>query len=237
MIYIASIDTCKADDLLPLVCEERREYALKYRMEADRIRSLACALLLQYAYTDAGGKVLKAIRLTHDDNGKPVILEDAPSPLPYFSISHTGSYVAVATGNTPVGIDIERIRTCNDSIIRRFFSGEEQAFINGEGKRQAGLSRPAATDLAFTQIWTLKESFLKATGQGMKLGLDTFSVIGENGDFTVRQDHDDHTYTGEILEAPDGYVLSVCRMNGENTEKDNGQGGMIHEICLSALLP
>lgn len=220
MIYLADIRGCTEEALLPLVCKERRDYAAKYKQSADRIRSLAVATLLGIALKQEGYIDILPAEFTHDEKQKPVLSSqlvditkiekegkneevNIKHDSPCFSLSHAGDYVAVAVDTLPVGIDIERNRPYKASLAKRYFSKEEQEL-----------------PLPFTQIWTLKESFLKVTGMGLSFGLDTFSVIrdpnetaGEEQELTsflYRQDFDDHHYAGRLLPAPDGYAFSVC---------------------------
>lgn len=223
MIYLADISACSEEALLPLVCEERKDYAAKYRQDADRIRSLGVAALLGMALQTEGYVKQLPVRLTHDENQKPMV--DIKSNNLFFSLSHAGNYVAVAVDTKPIGIDIERIRPYKESLTRRFFSKEEQeilarlsAFLTGDSKDHN------TKDHAFTQVWTLKESFLKVTGLGLKLGLDTFSIDADpspdpkqpDGNdpyktrFSYRQDHDENTYAGRLLAAPEGYAFGTC---------------------------
>ena len=39
----------------------------------------------------------------------------------HFNVSHTHNAIAVAVADTPIGIDIERIRPLNDSIVKRLY--------------------------------------------------------------------------------------------------------------------
>ncbi len=254
MIYVADTRACREADLLPFVCEKRKEYASKFRMEADRIRSLSAAVLLGIALKREGYYDDIAVELTHDEKGKPCLVlpdacensdvsqkEDRSTPV-YFSLSHAGDYVAVAVLTDPVGIDIETIRPCKDNLINRFFTQEERDYIR-ECAAGSTDEKEKEKDLAFTRIWTLKESFLKATGMGMQLGLETFSVTREPGNkdrsgkdpyaegrFSYRQAFDRNTYTGQLLKAPDGYAFSVCRMCGQDKAEDHAD----NRLCFPA---
>lgn len=96
----------------------------------------------------------------------------------HFNISHSGKWVVCAVGEKPVGIDIELIGKINletaEKIAERFFSREEYEDI---------FLRENKNPLTyFYEIWTLKESFIKATGKGLAIPLNSFTVkIGESG--------------------------------------------------------
>jgi 4'-phosphopantetheinyl transferase len=69
-----------------------------------------------------------------------------------------------------VGVDVERIRPMRDAdrIAERFFSAREaEAFCKVP---------PAEQDAAFFSLWTRKEAWLKATGDGISESLSKFEV-------------------------------------------------------------
>jgi len=77
---------------------------------------------------------------------------------PRFSISHSGSWVAVSFARKiEIGIDIERIITRRNlnEISRRYFTETECEAVLTHGPGQ------------FFQIWTEKESWAKVTGKGI----------------------------------------------------------------------
>lgn len=93
----------------------------------------------------------------------------------HFNISHAGNYIACAYDNKQVGIDIEKVR--NLDIARNFFSRNEceQLYNIVEHER---------IDYFFN-LWTLKESYVKAVGKGLSIELDSFSVLFRDGLFSV----------------------------------------------------
>ena len=110
--------------------------------------------------------------------------------------------MAVFAG-TEIGCDIEQIQSANLKLAKRFFSSEEYLYIAElEGERQ---------NYAFCRLWTLKESFLKVTGMGMKLPLDSFEfrLSAAEQSITVQQNYDNRQY--EFTEYDlGGYHAAVC---------------------------
>lgn len=108
------------------------------------------------------------IEFTLTPTGKP-LLQQPNQPATHFNLSHSGERAAVAVCRTAqVGIDIERVRDVRDGLARRFFAADEVAkleALQGDERREA-----------FFRCWTRKEAFLKATGEGIRRGLDSFSV-------------------------------------------------------------
>lgn len=85
----------------------------------------------------------------------------APGGKPYarrhpmqFSLSHSGIYVAAAVDMHPVGIDLECPRAFSGRLAARVCSPGELEWIDGDALR-------------FTQLWTVKEAFLKYRGAGI----------------------------------------------------------------------
>jgi 4'-phosphopantetheinyl transferase len=69
-----------------------------------------------------------------------------------------------------VGIDIEKIRPLADAeqLVARFFSANERAVFQG--------LPPEEKTAAFYNLWTRKEAWLKATGEGIGHLLDQVEV-------------------------------------------------------------
>ena len=120
------------------------------------------------------------LRFDYNAHGKPRLAGDLAGALE-FNLSHSGEAAVAAFSSVgPVGVDIERIRTCVDhrGLARRFFSDAENRLLNdlsGDPQREA-----------FFAIWTRKEAVIKALGVGLSLPLDRFSVGYAAEDTTIR---------------------------------------------------
>lgn len=113
----------------------------------DKRRSLAGLILLRKKIAERYG--LTDYEFTYNENGKPLL------DFCYFSISHSGEYVACALGNTPVGVDTEVIRDIPFRNDYRLFTLEEVVYVNECEKEH---------NLRFFEIWTKKEAYIKAKG-------------------------------------------------------------------------
>lgn len=96
-----------------------------------------------------------------------------------FNLSHSGSFVLCSIEDSgeqdiKVGCDIEEIKKLHEKLIRRHFFESEERYILGQKTEEKKAD-------AFYRYWVLKESFLKATRYGMRLGLDTFEILCEEG--------------------------------------------------------
>lgn len=147
----------------------RQEKINKFRFEKDKRLSLAAGILLNRGLQEAG-MIPKQVEIRLGSNGKPYLAE---TDNVFFSLSHSGCYAMAAFADTEVGCDIEQITSIDEKIARRFFSAYEVRAlesIQDEQERQA----------LFFRYWTLKESYLKLTGEGLAMPLDSFEVhLGE----------------------------------------------------------
>ncbi|MDP4536987.1 4'-phosphopantetheinyl transferase superfamily protein [Alkalimonas collagenimarina] len=100
--------------------------------------------------------------------GKPAIMNHLNIPL-YFNLSHTkGAVVLVVHCEGEVGVDIEWIhrREKLTEIATRYFTQHEIKTLQALD--------PVTRRHYFYQLWTLKEAYIKACGQGMSLPLNQF---------------------------------------------------------------
>ena len=108
-----------------------------------------------------------SVKFSYTPNGKPFV-ENSPLK---FNLSHTKTIVVYAfTLTDEIGIDTERLRVIPDSIriAERFFSSYERVDLRNVPRDQI--------DYAFLNCWTRKESFIKASGEGLSYSLKNFSV-------------------------------------------------------------
>lgn len=113
----------------------------------------------------------RAITFIQNAHGKPALEHPAGCGI-YFNLSHSGDYAALAvTQLGEIGVDIERVRDQwprFEEIARRHFT---------PGEHQSLRLRPEAERTrAFFELWSRKEAFVKARGDGVFSGLDQFEV-------------------------------------------------------------
>ena len=126
-----------------------------------------------------------------------------------FNISHSGTKVMCAVSENDIGCDVEQITDIDMEIAKRFFFAEEyRALKSCPGKAEKN-------DLFF-RYWTLKESFMKATGLGFMLALDDFCILPGGDDISVRQSVDKREYHFREFFLNDGYRYAVCSADEGN---------------------
>lgn len=174
--------------LLELVGTERRKKVIRYRMPDDRKRSLAAGLIIRKILNENG---LSEDSLKYSENGKPL------ADNLFFNISHAGDYVVGVSSDREVGCDIEKIVDAPLEVTDRFFHLKEAEYIkSAEDKNRA-----------FFTLWTLKESYMKMTGRGMSLPLDSFEVVPTADGFVLGKSSERPCFF-EAMEF-DGYIFSV----------------------------
>lgn len=85
----------------------------------------------------------------------------------FFNISHTKKYVAVCFDNVPIGIDIEQVRKNKLPLVERFFHPKEVEYLKQTNNLYSKNKNISVFDLAFTQLWTIKEAYVKMKGEGI----------------------------------------------------------------------
>lgn len=150
------------------------------------------------------GSEMDFLRFRYGKNGKPYL--DGVKDL-YFNMSHSGELAVCAIAPCEVGCDVEKIRDRRQAVARRFFTPKEyEAILSQEDEK--------ARQRLFFRFWTLKESFLKVTGEGLRLGMDSFQIVLGEKEISVIQNMDSRKYSFKEYEAAEGYCCVVCAVQG-----------------------
>lgn len=156
---------------------------------------------------EAGRKLLKKM-LKEIYKVEDYVIESEPQGKPrlsshpeiQFNISHSSHLVVCAAADTVLGVDVERIRPFRSQMLQKIFSPEEQEMFSGGRMNEEEQRR------LFFQLWTLKESYVKAVGCGIRMPLKSISFSFDQGKIQCSQKQ----YQFWQTELPDQYVLSVC---------------------------
>ena len=153
-LYYAELSGLSLDAPEAPLSDYRKARLRSLRDPLKRRQSLGAELLLRRALNDCGKIPDAPLQIVQSPEGKPYLADSAL----HFSLSHSGPFCACALADYPIGLDLERQRAYRPTLARRCFTPEEQAV----------LSAAACQDYAFTMLWTLKESCLKASGRGLR---------------------------------------------------------------------
>jgi len=201
-LYYARISELSEEELqcaLQLLPKERIEKIERTKQKKSQLQSIYAGLLLEYALREQGLSGKKLTFLKNPD-GKPYIAE---YPELFYNLSHSNLYVALVMDEHPVGVDVEGLREGYQKLVTRFFAADEIAVL----QEQWG-------DEYFTELWTRKESYLKATGYGMRMPLSGFSTLHEQVQVNERMTAEmleDAIYYLATCKLEEDYTLSVCR--------------------------
>ncbi|MGI5129269.1 4'-phosphopantetheinyl transferase family protein [Pseudonocardia sp. CA-107938] len=167
IFWAAPVEPATAPHLVRLLDAHERERMQRFRRPVDQARYLAAHALTRIVLGDALGS--PADVLTFDrtcrcgrQHGKPVLLQ---AGAPAFSMTHAGDVVGVALHASPVGLDVEEIRSVELPAMA------EHACSPAELAAGAG-----ATVDTFFSVWTRKEAVLKATGDGLSVPMSSVTL-------------------------------------------------------------
>jgi len=216
VLYIACIDelikdSYACDRLYELLPPFRQDKINRIKSVKSKCQSVAAFILLMIALKDAGvildinSDSMKNLIYFEDEYQKPHLFFNDKREI-FFSLSHSENYVACAIGNGTIGCDIEKIKNKDNSkIIKKIYGENEKLFITN------GIDDEDKTE-RFYRIWTLKESFCKYTGRGMKDIAEKFDISVYEINNVVQKisltDYESAEFV-EITDIPQ-YALSVC---------------------------
>jgi 4'-phosphopantetheinyl transferase len=187
---------------------DERERASRYHFDADRrrfawTRGVLRALLASYV-----GCPPIRIHFGAGDKGKLFLTPDHEGVR--FNVSHSHEWALIALArDREVGVDVEQHRPLHHDlfgIATRFFApAEVQALRALDAVGQ---------EPAFFRIWSRKEAYIKATGEGVSAGLDTFEVsIDTTPAVTLRvygRPDEDARWVMRSLDIGSGYSAALC---------------------------
>lgn len=152
----------------PVLAESEWEKAMRYRFRQDQVRSAVTRGVLRTLLARYLAMAANAIDFTHNEFEKPAVKGGEIE----FNVSHSGDFALLAfSGQAAVGVDVEQIkghRVVRD-LARRILTDDEYGRF---------MALPEAErEWTFFQIWTLKESVMKALGTGMSLAPECIELL------------------------------------------------------------
>ena len=146
---------------------DEKARAERFHFPEHRNRFIAARGFLREIISSYLEVASQEIIFNYSDRGKPNLSNNKLQ----FNISHSQDIALYGfINNCLIGIDVEYLREdlkC-DQIATRFFSDRESQLIKSSTKEQQTET--------FFHLWTAKEAYLKATGEGLIGGLDTVEI-------------------------------------------------------------
>jgi 4'-phosphopantetheinyl transferase len=185
--------------LFELLTAAEQQRARRYHAEADYHRFVIGRATLRLLLGACLGLPPAALHFALGENHKPML---ATAPELHYNVSHSGNWVLIAIASVAVGVDVEKINPHfpYQEVLKQSFSESEKVFV---GRHPAQLS-------AFYRLWTRKESFVKATAQG--IDADFAHVPALDGQHQWQATHPNcvANWTVSSFAAAPGYVAAVA---------------------------
>jgi 4'-phosphopantetheinyl transferase len=174
-VHVWAVDIDPSPEALPalaaILSEEERARATRFRFERHRNRFIAGRGVLRSilgAYLDCP---LAQLHFEYGANGKPALSGRFAASGLFFNFAHSEDLALIAvTRLGPIGVDVEQVRPIADAdkLVERFFSPRENILFRTLPDDQK--------NAAFFNLWTRKEAWLKATGEGIAHSLNRVEV-------------------------------------------------------------
>ena len=206
-VWLASLSVRAAalSTYLATLRDDERERAARYHFNRDRDAYIAGRGILRELLGRYFSQQPSDIKISYSDYGKPYVVGASTR----FNLAHAGGLALFAFAqDTAVGVDLEQERELDDAlaIAKRFFSPVEWESL---------AALPSVEQrAAFFRIWSRKEAFIKAVGQGLSYPLDSFEVTAAEDETRLLRVGDDSAEAGAwsllALPVPAGYAAALA---------------------------
>ncbi|MDR1067357.1 MAG: 4'-phosphopantetheinyl transferase superfamily protein [Clostridiales bacterium] len=201
---LRAIEDARLEEIIRSFEPPKQERIMRYVKYEDRLRgTVSYSMTRGVVFRELGIRPGDAI-FSANDFGKPR-LENCDGF--HFNVSHSGEYVICLTDKSPVGADIQLMKPIKYiEIARRFFTKYETDFITD--------GDPAERINKFYMLWALKESYVKASGMGLSVPLNSFDfTVDMENETACLRDCEERPPRFKLISSFDGYALALCHMN------------------------
>lgn len=184
----------------------RKEKADQLRLAQDRTRSVGAWILYQRMLEEYECSGEAVYNLSH--SGRYALCSLAVSEIPKRAGDES---LQNGNGVVKLGCDVEMIGEFRPKLAKRFFCLSEEAYILEQ-------NTPELRTETFYRYWVLKESFVKATRQGLKIDLRSFEICMKDGEpELIRQpeEYPEKYYYREYHVAAGDARAAVCSTDPE----------------------
>ncbi|MCX8280368.1 4'-phosphopantetheinyl transferase superfamily protein [Phyllobacterium sp. 0TCS1.6C] len=144
------------------LADDERQRAAGFHFDKDRNAFIAGRYLQRLVLSELTGLALVDIPIEQEPGGKPYLAKRQGGERIAFNLSNMSGLVVFAASAdcTHVGVDAER----RDAVLERDMM---DAFCSPRERSMVEALDGAAAHQTLLALWVLKESFLKATGEGL----------------------------------------------------------------------
>lgn len=193
-----------------LMASDEHERCARFAFERDRRQFIATRALVRAVLSSYFPIAPSDWRFSLAKHGKPSVAYPSLAPGIHFNLAHTLGLVvcAVSFVHESVGVDAEIITADRDivSLAERYFSASEiHALRACPSSKQSG---------RFFAYWTLKESYAKARGDGLRLALDRSSFHFQEDAIQIVTEpslaDDDRSWRFALVQGSQNHLIAVA---------------------------
>ncbi|CAH0269255.1 4'-phosphopantetheinyl transferase superfamily protein [Peribacillus sp. Bi134] len=188
------------EQLLRLLPLEKQSKLRQFKRFEDSMRGIVAEMLIRSIIKKKNVRNDYKYNFATNTYGKPY-LSDVENFK--FNLSHSEDWVVCAVDGNQIGIDIEKEKLIDIQIACQFFTKRECDYIFSLKDQQRS---------RFFDIWTLKESYIKAVGLGLSIPLNSFSIIMDSNNSTIgiKSECNDTSFYFKQYSIDSFYKLAVC---------------------------
>ena len=188
------------DDLKQFFHRKRQEGINNLIDDQDKCRTMIGELFAKFLLSGILDISPQEVTFQYTKQNKPLLKYHDDL---FFNIAHSGKYVIVSIANTQIGCDIEKVISIDYNAASTFMSNEEHGYF-------LKLHPNFKKDYYF-RLWTIKESYIKATGLGFTEELSSLTCTIYKESITIyRNNMLINDYFFKEFQEIDNYKVSVC---------------------------
>ena len=193
-----------------LLSQDELEQGQRFHHADDRHRYLLTRALLRTTLSRYAPRAPHEWNFTRDAFGRPLVIDSyPPCAAVVFNLSHTRELILLGVTRDPaLGVDVEAIAaSCAGlPLAERYFSRAEIAGLR--------VLSPERQVRRFFDLWTLKESYIKALGRGLSIPLRDFEFDIELNRVTLRAeprvDREPQRWHFSLFQPRADHIAAVC---------------------------
>ena len=184
----------------------------KFVLQIDRDQYLLTRVMARRILSQKLGEHFSTLVFENNLYGKPYLKND--SKRFSFNISHAAGLIVLAIDDNAatIGVDVENLSSEVDLNVREnVFSNEELLLFEqvpwGDQKKY------------FFDLWTLKESYMKAIGKGFSVAPKSCSFLLEHGKYQFYEnvmESAPNEFSFQLFDLDPCYKVALCHKNENN---------------------